>query len=326
PTAVCPSIDFTLNATGMTIGTGIEYQWQYDDNGTWTDIVGATNAFYTVTGGITTPTDYRFITTCTNGGAQDISPAYTVAMEPFYNCYCTSYAYYVYDGEIYNVTLGSLNNTSTCDQTVGTCSMINQYSDYTAIVPATPLMQLASYPFSVTAGACDGFQYVAWVKAWIDFNQDGIFDDSPGSDELVFSGTTTSGYYTPAGDIAAGTVSIPASALPGVTRMRVILWQSTTASTVVPCDAGYNFYYGETEDYLVEIMAATSCAGQPDPVTISGPTAVCPSIDFTLNATGMTIGTGIEYQWQYDDNGTWTDIVGATNAFYTVTGGITTPT
>src|SRR5690606_37799118 len=113
--------------------------------------------------------------------------------------------------------------------------------------------------------------------------------------------------------------------VPGITRMRVTLSEQTSAFSVLPCMAGdvQGFYYGETEDYAVEIIAATPCSGMPDPVTITGPTHACPGTPFTLTATGNTFGVGIEYQWQYDDNGTWTDIVGATGISYTEASGIT---
>jgi len=321
PSQVCPNTSFQLSATGATVEAGIEYQWQYDDNGTWTDILGATHVNYTHPG-ITAATDFRFVTTCINGGAQDISSVYTVDMESFYNCYCTSYANYVNDGEIYNVTLGALNNSSTCAQTGGPGSMINQYSDYTTLVPAPQLMQGVGYQLSVTVGACGAFNYPAWVKVWIDFNHDGIFDNDPSGDELIFSGTTPSTYYTPAGEVASGTITIPISALTGTTRMRVILWQATSGASVIPCQQGAPYNYGETEDYLVEIIPTTLCTGAPDPVTIIGPADVCEGSNFVLSASGMTVASGIEYQWQYDDNGTWTDITGATQPAYMVVGGI----
>src|SRR5690606_22924347 len=54
----------------------------------WTQISGATNPSYTVTGGITSATDYRAIVTCTNGGNFDVSNTVTVGINPFYVCYC----------------------------------------------------------------------------------------------------------------------------------------------------------------------------------------------------------------------------------------------
>src|SRR5690606_11400095 len=193
PSIICPSTPFTLTAVGASVGLDLEYQWEESTDGgvTWTPIAGATSISYAVSG-ITIPTDYRFITTCMNGGDQDISGSVTIDLEPFYNCYCPSFAQYTGDGEISNVTVGAISNSSTCAQTGGPGSIINQYSDYTTVVSPIQLTQLSSYPLSVTASSCGG-SYSAWVKVWVDFNQDGMFDDSPGSDELVLSGTTPSG-------------------------------------------------------------------------------------------------------------------------------------
>src|SRR5690606_15485478 len=48
-----------------------------------------------------------------------------------------------------------------------------------------------------------------------------------------------------------------------------------------------------------DITPATACSGQPDPVTITGSSAVCPGTAFTLTADGVTTGTGLNYEWQY---------------------------
>src|SRR5690606_29852199 len=106
PSIICPSTPFTLTAVGASVGLDLEYQWEESTDGgvTWTPIAGATSISYAVSG-ITIPTDYRFITTCMNGGDQDISGSVTIDLEPFYNCYCPSFAQYTGDGEISNVTV-----------------------------------------------------------------------------------------------------------------------------------------------------------------------------------------------------------------------------
>ncbi|RYZ56390.1 MAG: hypothetical protein EOP49_00480, partial [Sphingobacteriales bacterium] len=319
--SACPGANFTLEATGYSTGLGISYEWQYFDGTNWIATPGTT-PIYTVSGGITAPTDYRFVTNCSNGGGQSISNTVNMAISGFIDCYCPSSPFYTFDGEIYNVTLGALNNTSTCLTTGGPGSQINQYSNYTATVAATPLMQTATYPLSVTAGACNGFPYPAWVKVWIDFDQDGSFS---GVGEEVFSGTTTSGNYTPAGDLANGNITIPLSATTGLTRMRVVLWQETSGSPVTACQVGSPYNYGETEDYFVDILPAVACTGTPDPVTASGPATVCAGSNFTLTAAGASIGSGITYEWQSFDGTNWNGTGGTTTA-YTVSGGITAPT
>src|SRR5690606_7134542 len=293
PTAVCPSIDFTLNATGMTIGTGIEYQWQYDDNGTWTDIVGATNAFYTVTGGITTPTDYRFVTTCTNGGAQDISAAYSVAVNPATQCYCIpTYSIGCTDGDMINTfTLTGDNGTAFNDLNTG-CSA-GAYDDRTAL-PPVDLEIGQSYSGIVSSDYGSSNR----VRFWIDFNDDGIFDNTT---EVVGDLTNASTSGSPY------TITIPATAQPGLHRMRarLVYLFGGSPSDIDPCSNMFD--YGEVHDYMVNIFLPLPCSGMPTAGTATGPSSVlCSPASFNLNLSGYSSGTtGITIQWQYNDNGTW---------------------
>src|SRR5690606_5328321 len=102
-------------------------------------------------------------------------------------------------------------------------------------------------------------------------------------EEVYASSLTTS----PNPFTVTGSVTIPATATPGITRMRVVLMEGGTATSTTPCGT---YTWGETEDYLVEIVAALACSGQPDPTTVSGPVDVCSGTNFTLSATGMTTG------------------------------------
>src|SRR5690606_10682270 len=51
-------------------------QWQYNDNGTWTDIVGATNPVYAASN-VAQTTEYRAVVTCTATGDYDNSNVVT---------------------------------------------------------------------------------------------------------------------------------------------------------------------------------------------------------------------------------------------------------
>lgn len=92
--------------------------------------------------------------------------------------YCTSNAISTYDDEIFNVTLGTLNNTSSCGQLAGGAgSIAYRYSNYTTVVPAPNLLMGNNYPLSVTGGQCNGFTYCGYIYVWIDYNQNGSFTD-----------------------------------------------------------------------------------------------------------------------------------------------------
>ena len=316
PTSVCPTTPFTLNATGLPVAgtTGITYQWQKSATGAgaWTNISGATTVPYTVNGGQTAATDYRLVVTCTNSAQSTNSTLVTVAQSALAGCYCTPiYTNGCSNGDrITNVVLGTLSNNSGA-----TCSTSPAgFSDYTATQNAIPdLTQGAASTASVSVNLASGS---AGVAIWIDYNDDGVFD----AGEKVSTGAA-------ANNVASGataTINITPNVLAplGQHRMRVRMVRGTTGSAMDPCSSYAN---GETEAYLVNIVAAPACAGTPvggtATTTNAGP--VCPTASFVLNATGLnTTVTGITYQWQRSNAGanSWTDVSGATTASYTLTG------
>ncbi|MBL7900449.1 MAG: T9SS type A sorting domain-containing protein [Bacteroidia bacterium] len=236
--------------------------------------------------------------------------------------YCSSGASSTADDEIFNVTVGTLNNTSSCATTGGPGSILNRYSDYTNATPAVaaPVLVVGqNYPMSVTVGQCSGFAYSGYFRVWIDFNQNFSFAD-PG--ELLYtSGLNT---FAVAGSILAipGGITIPLTATPGQTRMRVAAAEST-----IPSDCG-SYTWGETEDYNVFIGAGTPCSGLPAANAVVATTAaICPNSATPLSlANSYTVG-GITYQWQSSTVsavGPWTPIAGT---LATVTSpSLTTPT
>ncbi len=229
--------------------------------------------------------------------------------------YCSSVAGSTFDDEIFNVTLGTLNNTSSCAQTGGPGSILNRYSNYTNATPAVaaPVLVVGqNYPMSVTVGQCNGYAYGGYWVVWIDYNQNGVFTD-PG--ETVY----TSGYNTwaVAGTLMAipGGITIPLTATPGTTRMRISAQEGGIPG---PCS---NPTYGEVEDYNVFIGAGTPCSGLPGANSVVTTTAaICPNSATPLSlANSYTLG-GITYQWQsstVSPVGPWTPVVGATLATVT---------
>lgn len=317
PDSVCANQAFLLQDTAYTSALGISYQWEESpaSANTWTPISGATNVIYNYTSGISAPTDFRLVVTCANGGGFSYSNIVTMTLSSFYKCYCASAAQYADDGEIFNVTLGTMSNTSNCTNGDG------MYTDHTSVAPPS-LTQGATVPISITAGSCLG-SYPAAVKAWIDFDHDGIFDNT--TEAVFFQGGFS---YSASGYVVTGTVTIPPTAMTGITGFRVAMWEGGTNGIMIPCSDPNAYYYGETEDYLVTIAAATPCSGVPDAGVAYGPPVACAGIPFTLADTAYTIGSGITYQWQSSPGGvnTWTNISGATTTNYIVSGGIMSAT
>lgn len=271
---ICPSIDNILSLTGASQGTGQTYQWQSSTDGTnYTNIAGATNSTYTASQ--TVDTYYKCILTC-SGQSSETAPV-LVTTNSFLNCYCPSSATSTSDEEIFNVSISTLNNSSTCATTGGAGSTQSMYSNYTATVPAPILARTVNYPFSVQIGTCGG-SFSNVTKVYIDFNQNGSFAD-PG--ETIFSPAASS----TGPNTISGTVTIPATAALGLTRMRVVNVETSVVGGVNPCGT---YTWGETEDYFVEIVGAPTC---PQPTAFSVVSATNSSADFT-----WTVG-GTETQW-----------------------------
>ncbi len=300
--AVCPNVSFNLGLTGSTQAGGLTYQWQSSpDTIVWTSISAATSISYTTSQ--TTNTYYRCIVACS--GAADTSNFTLVSTNSFVNCYCTSAATNTFDDDIGNVTFGSINN-GIATPALNNPTSINTYTDFTSLAPAAFLQGL-NYPISVTQINEDVF-YVCYLTVYIDYNHDGVFDINS---ELVFDGETDA---SSTGNVLNGTVTIPLNSLPGITRMRLVLQEG--GSITQPSCGTYG--YGETEDYLVNIQAATLCVAPPAAGTAtSSVTKICPSINFNLNLTGSSVASGLSYQWQRSTNNvSFSNISGASTINY----------
>ena len=160
--------------------------------------------------------------------------------------YCpSSAAVPLADGEIWNVTLGTLNNTSSCTTTGGVGSTQGGYSNFTSTVAAPNLMAGSVTPFSVNTSTCGG-PYDGVLGMWIDFNDDGDFTDLGEEVHMTLPFLYGTAVFR------TGNITIPLNVAPGLKRMRVIL-NETTFSPISPCAA---YGYGETEDYTVNILPA----------------------------------------------------------------------
>jgi GEVED domain/Secretion system C-terminal sorting domain/SprB repeat len=229
-TATNPADDtytFSLNVTGT--GT------------TWQTLIGTT----TITGAMNTPKSfgpYPISGGTLNFTVRDGSDATCVfstsvdAPTPCSNgnvapgSYCTSTGTTPWFDWIANVKLGTINNPS----------LKSSYSNF------TNLSTVASPSASITIRITAGFGYASpskSVNVWIDYNRNGVFDAT----EVAFTGTIAAPIT---GDTAgiAGTVTIPATATQGTTRMRVSLKAGATAPT--SCETISN---GEVEDYNIII-------------------------------------------------------------------------
>ncbi|MDN5205112.1 S8 family serine peptidase [Fulvivirgaceae bacterium BMA10] len=133
---------------------------------------------------------------------------------------CGTYEY------ISNVAIGSIDHGTNCSS--------GGYEDNTGI--STDLS--GSQSLTITIGRPDAADQVG---AWIDWNQDGDFNDANESISVTFSGSA-----------GTGTVTVPSGAASGATRMRVRVNYNAAAP------ACGNTTYGETEDYTVNVITSVA--------------------------------------------------------------------
>jgi len=300
--SVCPATPFTLSVSSPAVPgtTGLTYQWQSSATGvagSFANIAGAQSATYTTT--MSASTFYQLLVSC--GANVGTSTPVQVTVNAPSTCYCAAGASNTTFEKISKVTLNTINNATS--STAG-------YEDFTAI--STSLTPGQPYPLSVSVSQPFAPDQVI---VWIDYNQNGVFTD-PG--ETVY--TSPAGYPVVAPATVTGSLVVPFTALPGTTRMRVRLHDTSIGANATSCG---NSTYGQVEDYTVNILPVVPCTGTPTPGnTISTVPTVCGGTNFTLSLQNFTSGSGVTYQWQSSATGaagSFTNITGATSVTYTTT-------
>ena len=233
----------------------------------------------------------------------------------FYVGYCVPVTTYgCTDGDVIaRVVLNTLDNNSG----TGCPSGLAGYSDYTTDpLLTTTLLPSSTYNCTVYAG-----QYPEGYAAWIDYNDDGVFDNV--TERIGYSNgqVAGSGIVGVLGSSAAFPITLACTPPAGTHRLRVRAMYLTNGINVTPCTSNS---YGETEDYLITIAPAPACPS-PGLVSTITPTANSVSLtwatscssassyDFEYGPAGFTLGTGTLVTNQ-------TVTISAPNASYTLTG------
>lgn len=205
---------------------------------------------------------------------------------------------------ITNVRLNTLNNPSSA------ATSSSAYEDF-ASTSSTSLIRGQSYTISVNGNTIGNNNF--YYTAFVDWNQDGDFDDSG---EYYEIGTITSSSGTD-GKIASVYFPVPVGAVLGNTRMRVI--SHFNAYNTTPCSSVDGNSYGQVEDYLITVQDV--CASAPVPGnTVSSASSVCPNTPFTLSLQN-TLADGTTYVWQTspDGNNPWTNALPTPTTFFSNT-------
>ncbi len=284
----CALSPFTLSVTGNSEpATGLTRTWQSSPAGagTWTDL-DVSSSTITIPG-IDTPTDFRYHVECDNGDSDD-SAIIAVTLNPNPSeCYCTpegiNPARYINNFS----TTGGIDNISNLASGFSPGGYGNFVDTFTVSQSPSESVDFAVDIVGGTAG----------FRIWVDWNQDGAFDVV---EEVAFNTTTFSANHT-------GSFEVPADALEGETRMRIVSNWSLSNGGLDPCVTGYN--NGEFEDYTFDVIFPDSCSGVPVAGTaIADPTSGNAGTTYTVSAEGYTAATGLSFQWQSNTNGAgWID-------------------
>jgi len=154
------------------------------------------------------------------------------------------------EGDYINaVQLGTINNTNSGGTGVPT------YTDYSAS-QGTTLLRGGNYTINIQSGAYTPNHYAAWI----DLDQDQVFEAAEKLGEFTNTAVGTSGSFT---------FTVPVAAALGNTRLRVrgVFHNSGEPTPTDPC---FNYAYGETEDYGITI--SSPAAGPCIPTSTFGTT------------------------------------------------------
>ncbi|MBL0309870.1 MAG: PKD domain-containing protein [Bacteroidetes bacterium] len=293
----CAGTSAPLSLSGVLVGSSYTYQWLQSNapNGTYTNATGGTSTNNTFNTPTTLPyptTYYKCDVTCPSSGQTTRSNEGTVNNADFLTCYCTgNYASgNNTDMGITKVAIGApaspiISNTSTViDAGIfgGPC-----YSLYTAPTPVSNagLVALGNYNLAVTVIGVDNNNLgtpLNYVRAWIDYDQNGVFDasESIGTFGPVLPSTANINF------------TVPSNAPSGTTAMRIRHLFGAAVGTGDACTnltAGWS--RGETEDYRVAITGG--CTGPNISATSFNSNNVLPTaadISFTRgNGTNVIV-------------------------------------
>ena len=149
--------------------------------------------------------------------------------------YCASAPTSSAGTKIDSVSISSVHNAN-----VSGCTT---YSDFTNLI--ANLQGGQTVPFSVYLGNCDGSSAARVVKVYIDYNNDGTFDQSELAATSPVLASALTATYT-------GSFTTPASVTVGTTtRMRIVAEETIDTAAVTPCGS---YGKGETQDYTVQFV------------------------------------------------------------------------
>jgi hypothetical protein len=260
-TAICANYTVTLTDTSHDKKQyGLRWVWQYSpDSNAWADVPGS-QFRDTITPVVTSQTWYRLRMVCLMTFDTTYSNVVKVAINPAYACYCFSQAI---GGAKDTSDIGGMSWTGSSGKgfyvpSVGP-HLLNPWAvrartDYTK--DSVIHMYLDStYQLLVFHTMSSATHADAKVTLFIDLNSDGLYNitSNPFTNERIWTGFTSSTYFT-----LVDSITVPTYGIPGVlTGMRLIL--NNNVAPNAPSDSACGPYNsGETEDYVVMLHNAAN--------------------------------------------------------------------
>src|SRR5690625_2828607 len=257
---------YTVSASNYNIEKNITYQWQSNTDGAgWVD-EGSTTSIYenftaVVVGEAGDIIEWRLLVTCTHSGetSESTTASFTIAL------YCIPEG--INPGRYINnfSTTGATQNISN----MGTGFSTGGYANFT---DTHTVEQAAGEDVEFEVDIVGG---TAGFRIWVDWNQDGEFDTT---EEVAWHSNSFE-------STQSGSFTVPADALEGETRMRIVSHWSSNTGNVDPCATGFNS--GEFEDYK---FIVTENDGGTDPEPGDDCSQGVPSFATVRNANGIKIG------------------------------------
>lgn len=253
-TPSAPVANFSANQTNVTPGTNVTFtdlstgsptswSWSISPSSGWSYASGTSASSQNPIITFNTVGQYTVTLTASNSIGSDSETKTNYIIVAQATGPCTPSVSNACDEYIQNVTLNTINNTTTC--TTG------GYMSYTSI--STNLTKGTQYTMTVTPaiGTDPGAYTGDEIAVWIDYNNDFTFSSSERV-AYVLVGTGWSNQFT---------FTVPTSATTGAVRMRVRISYSVVAEGGAPIDPCAVATYGETEDYTVNIINNNSGVG-----------------------------------------------------------------
>ena len=205
--------------------------------------------------------------------------------------YCTSAATSTDDEDIGQVVVGvdTFNSPGPLPITVNPAST-NLYSSFlnfngfsaNRIVPKSISVSIINPTTSV---------YTTTVNVFVDLNHNGVFDLPI---ERLYKGKAANNTNS---RTVTGTITVPINAINGVTGMRVVATETSNTNDTLPACGTY--FWGETEDYLFNILSPPPGDYYPPDFanqTITPAGGGCDPVSHTVSLT-ISDTTGVDSAW-----------------------------